>query len=124
QTACGMRRGVASAPTTGADSRCVTVFVRARTSQAAICRVICMKLTAPWHRKAPSQIREPRPSSLDAISAQLDELSHKVDRLERVHPPVEPPVPSGDSIQSARSGFRGIVAPFPSADPMANLHLA
>src|SRR5215470_9507760 len=116
-----MRPWVGSAPTTGAASSCFTVFVRARTSEAAICRVICMKLTAPWHRKAPSQIREPRPSSLDAISAQLDELSYKVDRLERVHPPVEPPVQSGDAIETAISGLRGIVAHVASADALASL---
>ena len=78
-----------------------------------------MKLTAPWHRKALSQTREP--SSLDAISAQLDELSHKVDRLERVHPPVEPPVESGDAIETAISGLRGIVAHVASADALASL---
>jgi localization factor PodJL len=80
-----------------------------------------MKLTAPWHRKAPSQTGEPRPSSLNAISTQLDELSRKVDRLERVHPPVEPPVQSGDAIETAISGLRGIVAHVASADALASL---
>jgi TPR repeat protein len=80
-----------------------------------------MKLTAPWHRKAPSQTGEPRPSSLNAISTQLDELSRKVDRLERVHPPVEPPVHSGDAIETAISGLRGIVAHVASADALASL---
>ena len=80
-----------------------------------------MRLSAPWHRKAPSQTREPRPSSLNAISTQLDELSRKVDRLERVHPPVEPPVQSGDAIETAISGLRGIVAHVASADALASL---
>src|SRR5215468_11250175 len=79
-----------------------------------------MKLTAPWHRKAPSQTREPQPL-LDAISAQVDELSRKVDRLERVQPPANPPVQSGDALETAISGLRGIVAHVASADALASL---
>src|SRR5262249_25974587 len=62
-----------------------------------------------------------QPPLLDAISAQLDELSRKVDRLERIQPPADPPVQSGDALETAISGLRGIVAHVASADALASL---
>jgi hypothetical protein len=85
-----------------------------------------MKLTAPWHRKTPSQVHEPPPllaSSLDAISAQLDGLARKVDRLDRVQAPVRPAVQDApdEALETAISGLRSIVAHVASADALATL---
>jgi hypothetical protein len=80
-----------------------------------------MKLTAPWYGQAPAQTPEPPlSSSLDAISAQIDELSRKVGRFDRVRPPVAAEVQSGDGLATAISGLRGIVAHVASADALAS----
>jgi hypothetical protein len=85
-----------------------------------------MKLTAPWHRKVPPQTHEPpspATSSLDAISAQLDGLARKVDRLDRVRQPIEPSVQeqSEEGIETAIAGLRSIVAHAAAADALAGL---
>jgi hypothetical protein len=81
-----------------------------------------MKLTAPWHSEDPAQTREPPlSSSLDAISAHIDELSRKVDRFDRIRPSVASPAQSGDGLATAISGLRGIVAHVASGDALASL---
>lgn len=75
-----------------------------------------MNLTTP---KARSRIREPQPSSsLDEISALFDELSRRVERFDRVRPPV---ASSGPELETAVSGLRRVLAHVASADVLASL---